>query len=69
MEVFFKTATGSSLFAWYLDGSPIKSFELSSTEKRPGGQMRRYNVMAGNNLFAVSFHTTNSNSVAQILWW
>lgn len=69
MDVFFKTATGKSLFSWYLDGSPIKSFELSSIEKRPGGQIRRYNVMAGKNLFEVSFLTTGIDRVAQILWW
>ncbi|MBX3291348.1 MAG: beta-lactamase family protein [Acidobacteria bacterium] len=69
MDMLFKTATGASLFSWYLDGSPIKSFELSSIEKRPGGQMRRYRAMAGKNLFEVSFLANDENRVAQILWW
>lgn len=69
MKLFFRTATGSTLFAWYLEGEPIKSFELSSVERRVGGQMRRYRAQIGLNSIEVSFLVTDDKKVAQILGW
>jgi hypothetical protein len=69
MRIFLNTATGKALCKWFADHGTLGSFVFSDREDRHDGQVLRYKVSLGGNLYWFSVNMTKDGKIAQIYWW
>ena len=69
MRSFLGTASGKALWKWIADHGELGSFVFSDREDRGEGQVLRYKVGLGGNLYCFSILVTKDRKIAQIYWW
>ena len=69
MRSFLGTASGKALWKWIADHGTLGSFVFSDREDRGEGQVLRYKVSLGGNLYWFSILMTKDREIAQIYWW
>ena len=69
MRSLLGTASGKALWKWIADHGELGSFVFSDREDRGEGQVLRYKVGLGGNLYCFSILVTKDRKIAQIYWW